>query len=273
MSFERPESDPATPGREAEEAAGFAHLMRPTDELSAAERRELIASMRPEDAEGVPALAELDVPDELREQIETAMARYPQLRSAAIPALWAVQRHYGWCSPEGLRQAAAVMGVTPAYLEAIATFYDLIATSPIGRHRILVCHNISCWMNGADELTEAFCEAAGVDHHEAGHDGATSADGEVFIKGFECLGACDIAPMASIDERYYGPLEDADAVAAIEQLATGEEVLPRKRLEDRGAAGGKRSGADDRLTQQPVNKPKRPRAARSAAKAKGSRKG
>ncbi|MDQ2675913.1 MAG: NAD(P)H-dependent oxidoreductase subunit E, partial [Actinomycetota bacterium] len=92
------------------------HLLIPTDELTAEERRALIASMRPEDAEGVPELHEVEVPAELRERIETAMSRYPQLRSASIPALWAVQRHYGWCSPEGIRQAAAVMGVTPAYL-------------------------------------------------------------------------------------------------------------------------------------------------------------
>ena len=107
---------------------------------------ELIASMRPSDAEGVPELHEVDIPDELREQIEESMSRYPQLRSASIPALWAVQRHYGWCSPDGIRQAAAVMGVTPAYLESVASFYDLFATSPVGRHRVLVCHNISCWM-------------------------------------------------------------------------------------------------------------------------------
>ena len=94
-----------------------AHLMRATDELTAEQRRELIASMRPTDAEGVPELHEVDVPAELREQIETAMSRYPQLRSAAIPALWAVQRRYGWCTPDGIRQAAAVMGVTPAYLQ------------------------------------------------------------------------------------------------------------------------------------------------------------
>src|SRR3990170_3924384 len=109
-----------------------AHLMEATDELSAAERRELIASMRPEDAEGVPELHEVDVPAELREQIEAAMGRYPQLRSAAIPVLWSIQRHYGWCSPEGIREGAAVMGVTPAYLQAVATFYDLFATSPVG---------------------------------------------------------------------------------------------------------------------------------------------
>ena len=226
------------------------HLTQPTDELTATQRKELIASMRPGDAEGVPELHEVNIPDDLREQIETAMSRYPQLRSASIPALWAVQRHYGWCSPDGIRQAAAVMGVTPAYLQSVASFYDLFATTPVGTHRVLVCHNISCWMNGADGLLEAFCEATGTD---PGH---TSEDGKVFVRGFECLGACDIAPMVSIDERYYGPLEDADAVAAIEQLRDGGDVLPDKRLSDRGAAGGKRAPADPRLSRHPVNKPK-----------------
>ena len=214
------------------------HLTRPTDELSAAERRELIASMRPEDAEGVPELHDVEIPAELREQIETAMSRYPQLRSASIPALWAVQRHHGWCSPEGIRQAAAVMGVTPACLQSVASFYDLFATSPIGRHRVLVCHNISCWMNGADELLQAFCEASKTEIEDADHHGATSADGEFFVKGFECLGACDLAPMVSIDEHYYGPLDPGDAIAAIEALRAGDEPLPEKALTKRRAAGG-----------------------------------
>jgi NADH-quinone oxidoreductase subunit E len=223
--------------------------LRPTDDMPAAEREALIASMRPDDAEGVPELHEVDVPGELRTEIEAAMSRYPQLRSAAIPALWAVQRHHGWCSPEGMREAAAVMGVTPAYLEALATFYDLFRTTPAGRHQVLVCHNLSCWMRGADELTRAFCEAAGVDAHEADHDGATSADGEIFINGFECLGACDVAPMASIDQRYYGPLDSNDAVAAIEQLRSGGEVLPQKAVSERPAAGGPEPDPDPRVAE------------------------
>jgi NADH:ubiquinone oxidoreductase subunit E len=225
------------------------HLMRPTDELTASERRELIASMRPGDAEGVPELHEVDIPDELREQIETAMSRYPQLRSASIPALWAVQRYYGWCSPEGMRQAAAVMGVTPGYLQSVATFYDLFATTPVGKHRVLVCHNLSCWMNGAQGLLEAFCDATGADPHDADHLGATSPDGEFFVKGFECLGACDIAPMVSIDERYYGPLDAGDAVAAIEAVRNGAEPIPDKALSERGAAGGPEPTPDPRVAE------------------------
>jgi NADH-quinone oxidoreductase subunit E len=223
--------------------------LRPTDEMTALQRAELIERMRPEDAEPVPELHEVDVPEELRTEIEEAMSRYPQLRSAAIPALWAVQRHYGWCTPDGIRQAAAVMGLTPAYLEALATFYDLFRTTPAGRHQVLVCHNLSCWLRGSDQLMSALCDAAGVDAHQADHDGATSADGEVFIKGFECLGACDIAPMASIDQRYYGPLDAADAADAIEQLRSGAEVLPDKAIAKRPAAGGPDPDPDQRVAE------------------------
>jgi NADH-quinone oxidoreductase subunit F len=212
-------------------------------------------AMRPEDAETVPELHEVDVPDELRQAIEAAMSRYPQIRSAALPALWAVQRTYGWCTPEGIRQAAAVMGVTPGYLESLTTFYDLYRTTPVGRHQVLVCHNISCWMRGADDLLRAFCEAAGADAHEADHGGVSSADGEVHVVGFECLGACDIAPMASIDQRYYGPLDAGDAQTAVEQLRSGAEVLPDKALANRPAAGGAEREPETRMLFRRVDEP------------------
>jgi len=211
--------------------------MKPTDLLTNAERAELIGSMTPSDAEGIPELHEVDVPPELQETIENAMGRYPQLRSASIPALWAVQRHYGWCTPDGIRQAAAVMGLTPAYLQSVASFYDLFRLGPTAKHRVLVCHNISCWMRGADDILAEFCEASGADHDEAEHDGANSPDGEVFVKGFECLGACDIAPMASIDELYYGPLEPGDAAKIVERLRRGEDPAPEKDLRKRKLAG------------------------------------
>jgi NADH:ubiquinone oxidoreductase subunit E len=211
--------------------------MRPTDEMTAAERTALIASMRPEDAQRVPELHEVDVPPELKETIEEAMGRYPQIRSASIPALWAVQRHYGWCTPEGIRQASAVMGLTPAYLESVASFYDLFRLEPTAKNRILVCHNISCWLRGADDLLVEICEASGCDHHEAEHTGSNSADDEFFVKGFECLGACDIAPMVSVAETYYGPLEPGDGRTLVEQLRSGADPLPEKDIKRRRLAG------------------------------------
>jgi len=187
--------------------------------------RALVEGRVPDRAsEEVPELHEVDCPPEMRERIEELMGRYPDRHSASIPALWEVQDRYGWCTPEGIRQAAAVMRVTPAYLESVASFYDMLHTERVGSHKVAVCTNISCWMRGADRLLDAFRAAA---------------EGEdVFVSGFECLGACDIAPMASIDQRYYGPLEDAEAKTAIDQLLAGEDVLPAKALEKRPLPGG-----------------------------------
>lgn len=205
------------------------------------------------DPELIPDPGEVEVPAELRELIETLVEKYPDRdnvgmpKSAAIPALWAVQRRYGWCTPEGIREAATVIQVTPAYLQSVATFYDLFRTEPSGKHQVLVCTNISCWMRGADELLDAFCEATGIDREDAADGGAVSPDGEIMVTGFECLGACDLAPMVSVDERYYGPLEPGDASRIVAQLHGGEAVLPEKSLAARGLAGGDRVPEDPRV--------------------------
>jgi NADH-quinone oxidoreductase subunit E len=215
----------------------------------------------------VPEPSEVEVPRALAQEIRRAMRRYPDPRSASIPALWAVQRHYGWCSPEGIRQAAAVMSVTPGHLESVATFYDLFHMEPVPEHEVLVCTNISCWLRGADEQLEAFKVAAGGSAGEA-----EQPPDDVMVRGFECMGACDIAPMASIDERYYGPLEDGDAAAAIEQLRSKGEVLPEKRLEDRPLAGEIKPPADKRITRHPLNKVKQKRRGASKPKARAKAK-
>ena len=76
------------------------------------------------------------MPEQLREEIESRMVLYPDRRSAAIPALAAAQRHHGWCSPEAIEQVACVMRVTPGYLSALATFYDMLETEPKPVHDV-----------------------------------------------------------------------------------------------------------------------------------------
>jgi NADH-quinone oxidoreductase subunit E len=169
------------------------------------------------DPEGIPDPATTPVPEELRAAIEEYMARYPDRRSAAIPALHAVQARYGWCSPEGIQEAACVMRLTPAYLTAVATFYDMLFTQPVGKHDVFVCTNISCSLCGADELFEAFHEHGG-------------GDPEFNIRAFECLGACDIAPMVSIDGAYVGPVRPEEVPAVLEAVRRGEEPLPERQL-------------------------------------------
>jgi NADH:ubiquinone oxidoreductase subunit E len=171
----------------------------------------------------VPDPATTPVPDQLRDQIERAMAKYPDRHSAAIPALHAAQELHGWCSPQAIEQVACVMQLTPAYLTSVATFYDMLATQPKGRHDVYVCTNISCSLLGADELYEAMIAAA-------------SEDPDVAVKSFECLGACDIAPMASVDGEYVGPLEPDDCAQIIEDLRANRPVLSQKQLRNRPTA-------------------------------------
>ncbi len=179
---------------------------------------------RPTDPQKDPALipdpATTEVPAQLREQIEQAMARYPDRHSATIPALHAAQELHGWCSPQAIEQVACVMGVTPAYLDSVASFYDMLEQQPVGRHSVYVCTNISCSLRGADALLAAIGEAA-------------AEDADFNVRSFECLGACDIAPMASVDGVYVGPLSIDDVPQLLDDARAGRPVLADKQLATR----------------------------------------
>jgi NADH-quinone oxidoreductase subunit E len=171
----------------------------------------------------IPDPAEVEVPDDLREEIERLMARYPDRHSAALPALDAAQRRHGWCSPEAIAQVAAVMRVTPAYLSSVATFYDMLRTRPVGSRYVYVCTSVACHLRHAKAVHDAISE-------EARDQGLEDTE----IREFECLGACDMAPMASVDGRYVGPLTEADATEIVSALKEGRKVLPGRSLEDPG---------------------------------------
>jgi NADH-quinone oxidoreductase subunit E len=174
---------------------------------------------REKDPAVIPDLAEVEVPEELRRTIEEHMAKYPDRRSASIPALHAAQLVHGWCSPLALRQVAAVMRVTPAYLSSVASFYDMLNEDPVGRHKVYVCTSVACHLVNAKAVYEAIAAA-----------GADLEDTE--IRQFECLGACDMAPMASIDGRYVGPLDPSDAPEIVACIREGRKPLPGRGLED-----------------------------------------
>ena len=170
----------------------------------------------------VPDPATTPVPDHLRAEIEDYMSRYPDFRSAAIPALHAAQREHGSCSPTAIEQVACVMRLTPGYLTAVATFYDMFSTVPKGEHDVYVCTNISCSLRGADAIYAAMQQAAG-------------DDARFNVRSFECLGACDIAPMASVNGEYVGPLAEADCRTIVDDLLAGRPVLEAKQLRFRKA--------------------------------------
>jgi NADH-quinone oxidoreductase subunit E len=172
------------------------------------------------DPQEIPDPAITPVPAGLRTEIEGHMAKYPDRRSAAIPALAAAQRMHGWCSPEAMAQVACVMRLTPAYLVSVASFYDMLDTHEAGHRRVHVCTNISCSLRGGRKLLAQLQDAIG-------------DEPDVQVRGFECLGACDIAPMISVDGVYVGPVLDGDVAELAQQIRDGAEPLPNKQLIDR----------------------------------------
>jgi NADH-quinone oxidoreductase subunit E len=174
-----------------------------------------------EEPAGVPDPAEVEVPEDLRREIEGHMAKYPDRHSAVLPALGAAQQVHGWCSPEAILQVAAVMQITPAYLSSIATFYDMLRTEPSGSHYVYVCTSVACHVRHAKAVYDAIWE-------EARDQGLEDAE----VRESECLGACDMAPMASMDGRYVGPLDVSDAPELVAALKEGRTVLPGRGLED-----------------------------------------
>jgi NADH-quinone oxidoreductase subunit E len=169
----------------------------------------------------IPDPSDVELPDELRAEIERLMSLYPDRHSATLPALGAAQAVHGWCSPLAIKQVAAVMQVTPAYLSSVATFYDMLRTEQPATGYVYVCTSVACHVRNARRVYEALAE-------EAEAQGLDDLD----LREFECLGACDMAPMASFDGRYVGPLSVEDAPEVMRQVKAGEKVLPGRGLDD-----------------------------------------
>ena len=153
----------------------------------------------------------------LYDEIQELIARYPQRRSAVMPALRLAQEKYGWLPPEAFREVAEALDVTPAYCRAVASFYDMFHLEPVGRHMIEVCTNVSCALVGAQQVLEAFESELGI---EAGQ---TTEDGEFTLRTIECAGGCGWGTVVSVDHRYREPVQPEDVAAIVEELHSGPE--------------------------------------------------
>jgi len=153
----------------------------------------------------------------LYDEIQDLIARYPQRRSAVMPALRLAQEKYGWLPPEAFREVAEALDVTPAYCRAVASFYDMFHLEPVGRHMIEVCTNVSCALVGAQQVLEAFESELGI---EAGQ---TTEDGEFTLRTIECAGGCGWGTVVSVDHRYREPVQPEDVAAIVEELHSGPE--------------------------------------------------
>lgn len=134
---------------------------------------------------------------EEKNEIEKAIGLVPYKKAACIEALKVVQEHRRWISDESLNDIAVYMEMTPEELESVATFYNLIFRRPVGRHIILLCDSISCWVMGFESIQHYLKERLGITF------GETTNDGCFTLLPNPCLGTCDCAPALMIDNDLY----------------------------------------------------------------------
>lgn len=138
------------------------------------------------------------------QEINAEMIHYEDKTAVSIEALKIVQKHRRWVSDECLVAVAELLEISPAQLEGVATFYNLIYRRPVGKTVIHCCNSVTCWMLGSDQVRERLCRHLNVEL------GQMSADGEYTILPIVCLGACDHAPVVMIgDELRFDITEDA----------------------------------------------------------------
>ena len=151
--------------------------------------------------------------EETKRRIDEVASRYPDRRSATLPALWVAQEVYGgWLPEEAMQEVADHLGVARAEVEGVASYYTMFNKEPVGKHHIEICHNVSCMILGADDLVH-HCE-----HKLNIHAGETTPDGQFTLSRVECLGACANAVAVQVGPVYHEDMDAAKMDRLIEQL-------------------------------------------------------
>ena len=159
---------------------------------------------------------------ENRARFDEIVTRYPpeRRRSAVLPALYLAQHQQGYITANAIRHVAQLVGITPADVEDVVSFYTMFYTKPVGRFVLQVCRTLSCALNGAERVTEALQTSLGL------RPGQTDATGTFTLIEVECLGACDRAPVVMVNDAWHECLKAEDASRLVEDLRTrGESAL------------------------------------------------
>jgi NADH-quinone oxidoreductase subunit E len=147
-----------------------------------------------------------------RQQLDALVERYPEKRSALIPILHEVQTEAGYLSPEAVEWVAGYLGLSPADVMSVASFYDMFSLEPVGAHLIYVCQNLTCAMLGAEKLIRHLESTLGI------HMGETTPDGKITLKRMECLASCGTAPSIQVDGVYHHQVTPEKLDALLDDL-------------------------------------------------------
>jgi NADH-quinone oxidoreductase subunit E len=151
----------------------------------------------------------------VRDEIRRVAERYPDSRSAVLPALQIAQAQHGWLPREAFEQVADALDLTPAYCMSVASFYDMFHLEPVGRHMVEVCTNVCCGLANAQAVLEAFERELGIGP------GETTADGEVTLRAVECLGGCATPTLVAVDHRFRESVTPEQVPLIVQELRSG----------------------------------------------------
>ena len=148
----------------------------------------------------------------LIDEIQKVAKRYPDSKSAILPALRLAQEQHGWLSRAAIEEVGEALDLTPAYCMSVASFYDMFNLEPAGRHTIEVCTNVCCGLVNAQAVLESFERELGI------APGETTADGEITLRAVECLGACSTPTAVAVDHRYRQSVTPDQVSSIVEEL-------------------------------------------------------
>ena len=154
----------------------------------------------------------------VEKEFQELLQKYPSKRTALIPALYIVQRELGYLKPEGIEYIAGLMGMSPAQVTEVASFYTMLFLKPVGKNVLWVCHNLSCHLCGAEDIIGYLEKKLGVST------GETTSDGLFTLLRQECLASCDTAPVMQVNDDYEENLTLQKVDEIIEQLRARKEA-------------------------------------------------
>jgi NADH-quinone oxidoreductase subunit E len=150
--------------------------------------------------------------DRLKEKIDEIVHKSETKQSALIPILHEVQSEHGWISNESMKEVAELLGIPPASVQSVATFYTMFFTKPVGKHVLWLCRTLSCALRGAEQVEHYLSEKLQI------RTGETTSDGRFTLLEAECLASCGTAPVMLINDELHENLTKKKIDEIVERL-------------------------------------------------------
>ncbi len=155
---------------------------------------------------------------DLKEKVEEIAGRYPEKRSALLPALFLAQKKYGYLTKEAMEEVASILGLSPVQVYEVATFYTMFNKKPVGKFHVQVCTNVSCSLLGSEKIVKCLEKKLNIKA------GETTRNKLFTLTEVECLGSCGTAPMMQINDTYYENLTEEKVENILNELRSTVEV-------------------------------------------------